>query len=60
MQARCDARLGVLGDELAIVKNCIMQLYNVLLPGKLPGTFAGSGGNWNPADPSTQVLAVVF
>ena len=22
--------------ELAIVKNCIMQLYNVLLPGKFP------------------------
>lgn len=26
---------GVFG-ELAIVKNCIMQLYNVLLPGKFP------------------------
>ena len=23
-------------EELAIMKNCIMQLYNVLLPGKLP------------------------
>lgn len=23
-------------EEMAIMKNCIMQLYNVLLPGKLP------------------------
>ncbi|CAL8465868.1 g5404 [Coccomyxa elongata] len=33
---RVEAQLeGVLG-ELAIVKNCIMQLYNVLLPDKVP------------------------
>lgn len=33
---RVEAQLeGVLG-ELAIVKNCIMQLYNVLLPDKFP------------------------
>ena len=31
-----EAQIESLSSELAIVKNCIMQLYNVLLPGKLP------------------------
>ena len=33
---RTEAQIESLSSELAIVKNCIMQLYNVLLPGKLP------------------------
>lgn len=33
---RTEAHMESLTSELAIVKNCIMQLYNVLLPGKLP------------------------
>lgn len=33
---RVEAQLEGVFSELAIVKNCIMQLYNVLLPGKFP------------------------
>lgn len=33
---RVEAQLESVHSELAIVKNCIMQLYNVLLPGKFP------------------------
>ncbi len=31
---RAEAQIDSVTGELAIVKNCIMQLYNVLLPGK--------------------------
>lgn len=31
-----DAQLVSILGEMAVVKNCIMQLYNVLLPGKFP------------------------
>lgn len=33
---RAEAQMNSVTSELAIVKNCIMQLYNVLLPGKFP------------------------
>ena len=33
---RTEAQINSVSSELAIVKNCIMQLYNVLLPGKFP------------------------
>lgn len=33
---RTEAQINSVCSELAIVKNCIMQLYNVLLPGKFP------------------------
>ena len=33
---RVDTQIESVFGELAIVKNCIMQLYNVLLPGKFP------------------------
>ena len=36
LKRRNEVQIESLSSELAIVKNCIMQLYNVLLPGKLP------------------------
>ena len=33
---RAEAQINSVTSELAIVKNCIMQLYNVLLPSKFP------------------------
>lgn len=33
---RVDGQLESILGEMAVVKNCIMQLYNVLLPGKFP------------------------
>ncbi|EIE18091.1 hypothetical protein COCSUDRAFT_60584 [Coccomyxa subellipsoidea C-169] len=33
---RVETQVESIFGELAIVKNCIMQLYNVLLPGKIP------------------------
>ena len=34
-KSRTELQIESVTGELAIVKNCIMQLYNVLLPGKL-------------------------
>ncbi|KAK9918110.1 hypothetical protein WJX75_001378 [Coccomyxa subellipsoidea] len=33
---RVDTQIESITGEMAVVKNCIMQLYNVLLPGKFP------------------------
>ena len=35
-KCRVEGQLDSMFGELGIVKNCIMQLYNVLLPGKFP------------------------
>jgi hypothetical protein len=44
--------LNSMNGELAIVKNCIMQLYNVLLPGKF--TALGEAGCGGPGQPHPQ------
>ena len=55
---RTEAQIKSLSSELAIVKSCIMQLYNVLLSGKLPVQHLQASPPAKPqqATPAEQLL----